>query len=335
MWRNDLVDDVLAGKFDHLKEERMASTLPTIDWQKDDHTPPRSNEDVTQIMLVEGVSRRRAYRILQQRRAAEVDISNVSEGQRVAVLGVLINVHESRKDVHSLIEECHAVGVKIDGHDVTKTLFALQHQGFVRFRERNRPRTLYAIVVTHAGNDAWLRRNPSKNLLLLEEAEASVALDHGEAETQVAEGAHTAKGPVMEVTTVRDPEVVAAIEGARMLQQAVNALGAGPKDIVNPDGNAPGTPRWKYNGADLVEGPQSNPDDFIYRPWIKYSLTGWPMFRAIRDRYTRAQKLNAAAKLLEEAGGQDEMVLTLMGETEFTQLEEEVLELLKKCGEIE
>jgi hypothetical protein len=336
-------------KYQHQEVEPVTSTL-TVDWQHDNSIPPQSNEDVAKVMREEGVSRRRAYTLLKQRRAESVDISNVSEGQRVAVLGVLINDREARKDVHSLIEECHAVGVKIDGHDVTKTLFALQHQGFVRFRERNRPRTLYAIVVTNAGHDAWLKRDQSKNLLddnellptnggamstvegpLWAEARASVALD------EHPEGAHTAKSTwdglveneIVETSIITNvgpdqqeqahdiahehaANVAAAVERARALQQPI--------------------PFADARGQEERDAARENT---IQRPWIKGSLGGWPTFRAIRDRYNRALKLNAAAKLLEEAGGQDEMVLTLMGETEFTTLENEVLELLKKFEEVE
>ncbi len=270
-------------RFMYQEEELMASTL-SADWKSDSTIPPRSNEDVARIMREEGFSRRRAYALLKERRAKEIDISTVSEGQRVAVLGVLINDQESRRDVHSLIEELHLVGVKIDGHDVTKTLFALQRQGFVRFRERNRPRTLYAIVVTNAGHEAWLKRLDHNYLT---GAEASVT----PAEPQAVAG-DLPRFPVME-----------AITKARELQQAVDDLDAGP--------------------------------DTIKRPWIKGNLGDWPSFRDLRDRLKRSLKLNVAAKLLEEVGGHDDLVLALMAETEFTPLEDEVIELFRKFGEIE
>jgi Fe2+ or Zn2+ uptake regulation protein len=319
--RNALADEVLDGKFDHLREEHMASTLPIIDWQKDDHALPLGNEDVIRIMQTESVSRRRAYRILRQRRAAEIDITSVSEGQRVAVLGILINDPEARKDVHTLLEECHAIGVKIDGHDVTKTLFALQHQGFVRFRERNRPRTLYAIVVTDAGHDAWLQRDTSLNYLevqtQLTETETSVALDHG----KHVNGDWDPECPLCQKENERiAARIVATTENARALQQEVNALGAGRPEKAGDQFPTPGVV-W--------------PDDMIKRPWIKGDLNGWAMFRNIRDRALRARKLNAAAEMLQEAGGYDDAVLTIMAETEFTPLEQEVKQLLELFGEIE
>lgn len=319
--RNALADEVLDGKFDHLREEHMASTLPIIDWQKDDHALPLGNEDVIRIMQTESVSRRRAYRILRQRRAAEIDITSVSEGQRVAVLGILINDPEARKDVHTLLEECHAIGVKIDGHDVTKTLFALQHQGFVRFRERNRPRTLYAIVVTDAGHDAWLQRDTSLNYLevqtQLTEAETSVALDHG----KHVNGDRDPECPLCQkenerIAATGDPRVVSAIENA-MLRDL--------RDLGRPE-----------EAGDQFPSPGVVwPDDMVKRPWIKGDLNGWSMFRNIRDRALRARKLNAAAEMLQEAGGYDDAVLTIMAETEFTLLEQEVKQLLELFGEIE
>ena len=298
-------------KYQH-QEVEMASTLP-VDWRHDNSVPPHSNEDVARVMRDEGVSRRGAYRLLKERRAAEVDVSGVSEGQRVAVLGVLINDHESRKDVHTLIEECHAIGIKIDGHDVTKTLFALQHQGFVRFRERNRPRTLYAIVVTHAGHDAWLKRDQNHNFL--------------------ADDNELLPGPVMSTVELAEISIVptdaapgqmdaGVIAGARALQQEINALGAGPVPFAEARGKA------ERDAAREAE-------DMIKRPWVKGNLGGWPSFREVRNRALRARKLNAAAVMLQEAGGYDDAVLTIMAETEITPLEGEVKQLLELFGEIE
>ncbi len=308
-------------RYQRQEVEIMTSTL-TVDWKKDNTVPPRNNDEVARIMQEEGVTRRHAYSILRRRSEESVDISTVSEGQRVAVLGTLINDHASRKDVHSLIEELHAIGVKIDGHDVTKTLFALQRQGFVRFRERNQPRTLYAIVVTNAGLDAWAARKPSdslRSIMAVQEAEASVALDESP------EGAHTAKpsdnhalfvdpnGRVWDPVEDRDPRVVSAIENARKLQQEVIDLGAGPENAIE-------------------RARSTQQDD---RPWPQGDLSSWPRFSEIRTRAIRAKKLNQAAELLQEVGGHDDAVLTIMSETEFTDLESEVLDLLTMYGEIE
>lgn len=68
------------------------------------------------------------------------------------------------------------------------------------------------------------------------------------------------------------------------------------------------------------------------KPWT-LDMEGFPAFREIRDRARKAQKLTEAAKLLEEAG-EDEMALNLIGKTEFTPLEEEVIEILKRYEEI-
>jgi hypothetical protein len=68
-------------------------------------------------------------------------------------------------------------------------------------------------------------------------------------------------------------------------------------------------------------------------PWGP-GIARWPAIRAVRDRAVRATKINQAVKLLEEAGEED-IALTLMGKTEFTELEEEVVSLLRIMGEIE
>jgi hypothetical protein len=87
---------------------------------------------------------------------------------------------------------------------------------------------------------------------------------------------------------------------ARLLQQEINDRGAGAP-VVQP-------------------------------PWIV--LSEWPEFSKIRARAVKATKINAAAKLLEEAG-EDEIALTLMGKTDFTTLELEVIKLLRMFEEIE
>lgn len=272
----------------------MASTLST-DWKKDNITPPRDNAEVSQIMQEVGCGRRQAYTIMHRRRAEEMDVSSVSEGQRVAVMSTLINIPEARRDATNLLVELHAINVKIDMHDTVKTLWALQKQGFVRFRERNNPRSLYAISVTDKGYSAWNHRYP-------------VTL---EAETEVADVLTNVEPTLIEheIAHERAKEVATAIAKARALQQKVNDLGAGKPTPVK--------------------------DNLIERPWTKGELSGWPMFCNIRDRVLRAKKLNEAAKLLQEVGGYDDAVLMIMTETEFTDLENEVLTLLTMLGEIE
>ena len=95
-----------------------------------------------------------------------------------------------------------------------------------------------------------------------------------------------------------DEHIARVVENARLLQQEVNALGAGKPE-----------------------------------PVAEWSISEWPELTKIRDRANRAQKLNAAAKLLEEAG-EDDMVLALMAKTEFTPLEQEIVSLLRYFKEI-
>jgi len=286
----------------------MASTLPTVDWQKDGSIPPRSNDNVAQIMQEEGISRRAAYRLLQKRHAEAVDVTGVTEGQRVAVMSALINIPEARQNVHSLLAELHEIGVKIDGHDVTKTLFALQKQGFVRFRERNHPRTLYAIVVTDAGFTAWNHRDGHELIVpmvpMLEEAE-TVPFDELPTDMAIKEASREVAQFVVPISRVFEEARGRAERAAAHAEEAENT---------------------------------------IRRPWPKGELGNqtplWSQFFDLRNRALRAKKLNAAAKLLEEVGGHevgghDDAVLTIMVETQFTDLENEVLNLLTLFGEIE
>lgn len=83
--------------------------------------------------------------------------------------------------------------------------------------------------------------------------------------------------------------------------------------------------------AILVPVPDEPEPPLAFYPWPNGMGDA---FRLVRDRAIKAQKLNAAAKLLEEAG-EDDMVLALMGKTDFTPLEQEVIEILKLYGEID
>jgi hypothetical protein len=87
-------------------------------------------------------------------------------------------------------------------------------------------------------------------------------------------------------------------------------------------------------GSDEDWGPTVTEQPTVVLPWFKGSLGGFPVIRDLRDRAIRAQKLNAAARILEEVG-EDDMVLALMAKTEFSGLEAEVITLLRHFGEIE
>ena len=69
-------------------------------------------------------------------------------------------------------------------------------------------------------------------------------------------------------------------------------------------------------------------------PWAVAFGNQWSLGPALSDllrRWDRATKINAAARLLEEAG-EDEIALSLMTKTDFSPLEEEVIDLLRKLG---
>lgn len=258
-------------------------TTTRSDWERDNRIPPKSNEAVAKLMAEKGVNRRRAYAMLRAQKSAEIDTSNVVQGQRIAVLTCLIAHPEAGRDAPILVEALHGAKVKIDMHDTVKTLWALQKTDYVSFRERG-GRSLYAIKVTDAGL-AWivsLKPKGDDNELLPDPVAATVE--------EVPE------------------EALRVFRNAQAFQKEIDELGAG-KPLVSPDP----AKRWK--------------------PWPD-GMGGWPSFRFLLDRAQRATKINAAAKLLEEAG-EDEIALTLMGRTEFTALEEEVIHLLRIMGEIE
>lgn len=61
------------------------------------------------------------------------------------------------------------------------------------------------------------------------------------------------------------------------------------------------------------------------------SLASYPAINDLHERSLKAQKLAEAARLLEEAG-EDDLALNLMGKTEFSTLEREVLDVFEKLG---
>lgn len=255
-------------------------TLPRTDWTKDTATPPRNNDEVTKIMQDKGVSRRGAYAIVRRRRAEEMYTEDVDRGQRMAVLTILTTKPETGKDARLILEALHDAGVGIDLHDVNKTLWALQKTSCVRFREKNNPRSLYAIRITETG---------VATLSDLKRANG----DAIRAESKRLSEARLSK----EAAVAEVPDFGVQVSTRSAPPPEVAPIVASDDDVVSKLGD----------------------------------LSSWPRFRDVRERAERAAKINAAAKLLEEAG-EDEIALNLMGKTEFSPLEEEVRRLLEIAG---
>lgn len=274
----------------------MTSALNTHEY-----TAPKNNPEIAAIMAEKGVGRKRAYTILRTRNAAQFNVE-VPQTQRAQVLTSLVEHAGSSKNAMVLLETLHGDGVRIDMHDVVKTLWSLQKNRFVSFRERNNPPSLYAIKVTDQGLAAYegmkerlatdagsiapdappfvQDRIPAG---LLAEAQASVALDH-------------------------DP---------RMETQSVEVT-----DIL------PGTPEWDESEIALEAQRRAE----VYNvPIVDFNQ--FPLIRSIRDRARKESVLAQAAKLLEEAG-EDDIALTVMGRTEYTDLELEVKTMLASIGEV-
>jgi hypothetical protein len=256
---------------------RSTVTTTRSDWERDSRIPPKSNEAVAKLMAEKGVNRRRAYAMLRAQKSAEIDTSNVVQGQRIAVLTCLITHPEAGRDAPILLEALHGAGIRIDMHDTVKTLWALQKTDYVSFRERG-GRSLYAIKVTDAGL-AWivsLKPKGDDNELLPDPVAATVE--------EVPE------------------EALRVFRNAQAFQKEIDELGAG-KPLLPPLPSG-------YTGPD------------------------WPQLTALRQRAAKAEKINQAAKLLEEAGIED-VAIDLMDRTKFNSLEEEVIRLLRTLGEIE
>jgi hypothetical protein len=94
-------------------------------------------------------------------------------------------------------------------------------------------------------------------------------------------------------------DVVEVAQRAAAMQQAVNDLGAGP--------------------------PETNHVFF-------FDADFYPAISAVRDRARKARKISAALRILEEVG-EDEAALALMSKIEFSELEQEVINLLERYDE--
>ena len=279
-------------------------TMAKIDWRRDGTVPPKANDEVVLVMAELVVGRRTAYDIVRNRKAAEIDTNGISQNQRTAVMAVLISKPEAGKNTDTLIEAMHEAGIRIDGHDVQKTLWALTKNGHVTFRDRrigDRKTQVYAIKPTREGLSAY---NFDFQAMSYKEALETTLAETTTPEEWIEPGVIEPEPEVPEV-------VVHVLENAKALQEELDEMGAGRQPLIVK--------------KEVVS---------FERPWIKGNMGGWPEFRDVRDRFLKATKINAAAKLLEEAG-EDEIALTLLGKTEFTPLEEEVVDLLRRMGEIE
>jgi Fe2+ or Zn2+ uptake regulation protein len=273
---------------------------------------------VDQIAKARGVTKRYAYSILRKAQAAKMDVP-VPTNQRELILTILHRSGDYIRNTDMLSEAVHETGSKLPPHDVTKVLWSLQKTQHVRFRERANG-MLYAIKLTAEGKKAAIKLTtdhlfePDDNELLPTDAGTMSTVE--EIVTEVGpDGQDEAYARV-------DEHIAKVVEGARKLQEEVNALGAGPK----PGNSGPGSDEdW---GPTLPE--QQDPPV----PWFRGNLGGWPSIRSVRDRHLKAVKIRAAAALLEEAG-EDDTVLALLDKITFTPLEEEVVQLLRFLKEIE
>jgi len=293
----------------------MTSALNTHEY-----VAPHNNPEVAAIMAEKGVGRKRAYTILRQTKA-KAFTAEVPQTQRTQVLASLVNHAGSSKNAKELLDQLHDDGMKIDMHDTVKTLWSLQKNRFVSFRERGNPPGLYAIKVTDQGQAAYAdmrerladqevdtflvaqsyRRPAVVEAAIAAEAEASVALDHD---------------PKMETQSSLDWPVKTKAE------RTAEALALNGEVVV--EDILPGTPEWAASEVALEEQRRSE---------YGFDVKEFPLICAIRDRARKEAVLTQAARLLEEAG-EDDIALTVMGRTEYTDLELEVKTMLHSIGEV-
>lgn len=233
----------------------------------DDNIPPKDNPIVERIMRERGVGKRRAYRLWKERQAQAIDISDVGSSQRMAVMAALINVEGANGSVGALVDTLHHEGVRIDAHDATKTLWALQKQRWVTFRERANG-DLYGIRVRPEGYEGY--------------------------RAQYQNG----KAVVETVEAVIEPEVIEPVEPDPLIDKARAIF------------------------ADIEEERRLLPIDF----------TRYPLIHRLRERAEKAEKLNTAARILEDAGETD-IALAVLEKAGMSPLEGEVVALLKEVFE--
>jgi hypothetical protein len=293
------------------RSSAMTSALSTHEY-----TAPHNNPQVAQIMKEKGVGRKRAYVLLRQSRAAEAGDVEVPQTQRVQVLGSLVNHAGSSKNAKDLLDQLHADGVKIDMHDTVKSLWSLQKTRFVSFRERGNPSTLYAIKVTDQGLSAYADMRER-----LAEQEVDTFL--------VAQSYRTFQPMVETVSTVEevDPAALEAFHDQAIADAELDAVEG--VHTVKPsqaivETILPGTPEWAASEVALEEQRRSE---------YGFDVKEFPLICAIRDRARKEAVLTQAARLLEEAG-EDDIALTVMGRTEYTDLELEVKTMLHSIGEV-
>ena len=179
-------------------------------------TVPEGNLEVQRIMAERGVGMKHAYAIAKREAAAAVDTSDVTLSQKLEVLKVLITNGATVNDSNDVARIMREQGSTIDGHDLTKMLWACQKSGWITLRERkasgNRA-AIHGIRLRDRGleayHDAISRR---RNGAAIEEAIASAQSSEAEV-VETVKPSHHLDGPEAEVAYER-PSVQDYIESA-------------------------------------------------------------------------------------------------------------------------
>ena len=321
--------------------ETRRSTVPVatgnaiLNWKKPDPRLKDRDAEVARLAFAEGLGQKE----IAEKIAAQ-GYSPVTPDR----IGQVLNAHSGRDRIIRFLvlapEGAHytskeiAIALSIDIARVQYVLDGLQKKNIVSFKDvRNGPdssdhKTKIDIHLNRRARGSRIvmsvmNREPLSPPTLVPFADQAAA----DARFHEAEVVYTAK-PSEVVTNVGPDQQPDAFDIAREHVKRVAANAALLQQEVNDLAALTVTSSDEFTLAT----PDNQP--MVKLPWIKGSMGGWPAFRDIRERALKATKINAAAKLLEEAG-EDEIALTLMDKTFFGTLEEEVVKLLQHFGEIE
>lgn len=312
---------------------RAGSAIPN--WKRPEPRLKDRDAEVARLAFVQGLGQ------------AEIATEIARQGYSPVTpdrIGQVLNAHSGRDRIIRFLALAPegltftskeiAIALSIDIARVQYVLDGLQKKNIVSFKDvRNGPdssdhKTKIDIHLNRRARGSRIvmsvmNREPLSPPTLVPFADQAAA----DARFHEAEVVYTAK-PSEVVTNVGPDQQPDAFDIAREHVKRVAANAALLQQEVNDLAALTVTSSDEFTLAT----PDNQP--MVKLPWIKGSMGGWPAFRDIRERALKATKINAAAKLLEEAG-EDEIALTLMDKTFFGTLEEEVVKLLQHFGEIE
>jgi hypothetical protein len=327
-----------------------APTHPTVIERKE-----QPMMTVEQIMAERGITRRQALKHAYAEEAARWGTGNIPQNQKAMALEAL-NALGKPVTTAELQAKMQESGFTIDAHSLTHVIWAIQKQGFIRFRDKKNSTHkdgshLVAIRLLPAG---------VKQLQAYRSAGTTPKLDTPIREVAPARRDHPL-GP-QHPRYIADLQRRGAVVPAELVAQAIEDeedsaqrwRESHPVKIDTstlPDLVADRVPeQLKAESSPVTEVPRESipqvsakeaqvpastdkePETDTHTEYsvtkIAFQMGNFPLISALRDRKT---KVEAAAELLMDAG-QDELALTALSSVKYTPFEEEVLRLLKTLG---